>query len=123
MDFNIVTLEIADHIVHFNYYDNLVSEALNKTAGSGEEQAKIRDKSKDHLAQFFAGSDFFSDQNQLRPLIEIKGAIVSKLEGMKAKDIHDLVEKLEKDAKKIKKLYKSLTIKSSENKINETNGQ
>jgi 3-methyladenine DNA glycosylase/8-oxoguanine DNA glycosylase len=108
MDFNIVTLEIADLITHFDYYDRLVS-----AVGSSEEQIKIRQKSQEHLAQFFSGADFYNGKSQLRPLAEMKGAIIAKLEGMKAKDIHDLVEKLEKDAKKIKKLYKSLTHEKS----------
>jgi hypothetical protein len=111
MDFNIVTLEIADLIVHFDYYDSLVSDALSKTAGLYEEQNKIRFKSKEHLAEFFTGADFYTRKNQLLPLAGMKDAITAKLKGMKAKDIHELVEKLEKDAKKMKKLYKSLTKK------------
>ena len=110
MNFNVVTLEIADLIAHFDYYDRLVSDALSKsTEGFSDEQAKIRNKSKEHLALFFAGTEFYNQQQQLRPLSETKGLIIAKLEGMKTKEIHELVEKLAKDAKKIKKLYLLLT--------------
>jgi hypothetical protein len=112
MDYNVVTLEIADLITHFDYYDSLISEALVKTSASAfDEQTKIRNKSKEHLAQFFDDTEFYNRKKQLRPLSEIKGVIIDKLESMKTKEIHDLVEKLEKDAKKIKKLYLLLTKK------------
>jgi len=98
MDYNIVTLEIADHISHFDYYERLVFEA-----GSAlDDQIKIRTKHDEHLA------GFYQQGKQLLFLHEMTGKIVAKLEGMKNKDIHDLVEKLEKDAKKMKKLYKEL---------------
>lgn len=106
MDFNVVTLEIADHIVHFDYYDRLVSET-----GRTEELAKIKSKSKEHLAEFFADAEFYDKNKLLRPLFEMRGSIAPKLVSMKPKDIHALIEKLEKDAKKIKKLYKSLAKK------------
>jgi hypothetical protein len=111
MDFNIVTLEIADLITHFDYYDTLVSDALSNNLGSADEQTKIRNKSKEHLTAFFADTDFYNEHKQLLSLSEMKGLIIAKLQGMKTTDIHDLVEKLEKDAKKIRKLYKSLTKK------------
>jgi hypothetical protein len=112
MDFNVVALEISDLIAHFDYYDNLVAGILSKGADAGEEeQTKIRAKSEEHLARFFAGVEFYNTDKQLRPLSKIKGPIIANLEGMKTKDIHDLIEKLEKDAKKIKKLYLSLTKK------------
>lgn len=103
MDFNIITLEIADLLIHFDYYDRLVSET-----GPNEEQTRIRDKSKEHLAEFFADARFYNNSRQLLPLAEMQGPIKAKLQGMKVKDIHALVEKLEKDVKKMRKLYKSL---------------
>lgn len=108
MDFNIVTLEIADLIAHFDYYDTLVSDALGTSAGADEEQIKIRNKSQEHLALFLTGVEFYNRKKQLLSLSELKTPLMVKLQGMKSKDIHDLVEKLEKDAKKVKKLYKSL---------------
>ncbi|MFC0513553.1 hypothetical protein ACFFGT_05050 [Mucilaginibacter angelicae] len=109
MNYNVVALEISDLIAHFTYFDGLVSDAISKSMGSSEEQTKIRNKSKDHLEQFFAGTEFFDGQGQVLPLTKTKGLIIAKLEGMKNKEVHELVEKLEKDAKKIKKLYLSLT--------------
>jgi hypothetical protein len=112
MDFNVVALEIADLIVHFDYFDKLVSDVLSKTTDtSSEEQSKIRNKSKEHLSRFFAGADFYDAKKQLKHLNKMIAPIIAKLGGMKNKEIHDLVEKLEKDAKKIKKLYLSLTRK------------
>jgi predicted transcriptional regulator len=111
MDFNVVTLEVADLIVHFDYYDRLVSEVVSKAGDFSDEQAKIRNKSKEHLSLFFAGTEFYNSKKQLKPLTETKGAIIAKLADMKTKDVHDLIEKLEKDAKKIKKLYLALTKK------------
>lgn len=111
MDFNVVTLEIFDHLFHFHYFDNLVNQMQGKEDDAVEEQEKINNKSKEHLTKFFAGTTFCDEHNQLRPLAEIKGTIIAKLEGTKSKDIHDMVEKLEKDAKKMKKLYVSLTKK------------
>jgi hypothetical protein len=108
MDFNIVTLEIADLITHFDYYDTLVSDALSKTAVGAEDQTKIRSKSREHLAEFFADVKFYNAQKQILTLSQIKGLIIAKLSGMKSAEIHGLVEKLEKDAKKMKKLYKSM---------------
>lgn len=101
MDLHIVALEVSDLIAHFDYYNNLVT--------GGDEQAKLRSKNQEHLAKYFADIEFYNAARQLRPLYETKDAIIAKLEGMKAGDIHDLVEKLEKDAKKMKKLYKALT--------------
>jgi len=98
MDYNIVTLEIADHISHFDYYDRLVSEI----GGSSDDQIKIRTKHNEHLA------GFYQQGKQLLFLHEVTGKILAKLESMKNKEIHELVEKLEKDAKKMKKLYKEL---------------
>ena len=111
MDFNIVSLEIADHIAHFDYYDNLISARGSKDTGFDEEQTKIRNKSQEHLAEFFAGTKFYNAKKQILPLSQMSSLITSKLEGTKPKDIHALVEKLEKDAKKIKKLYKALAEK------------
>ena len=108
MDFNIATLEIADHITHFDYYDTLVSDTLRKTDVPTDEQTRIRQKSREHLEQFFSGAEFYTANKQLRPLAELIVPIKAKLQGMKTKDIHELIEKLEKDARKIRKLYKSL---------------
>lgn len=111
MNYNVVVLEISDLIAHFHYYDSLASEAIAKSIGSSEEQTKIRNKSKDHLTQFLSGLELYNRSKQLRTLKELKEPIVAKLQGMKSKEIHELVEKLEKDAKKMKKLYLSLTEK------------
>lgn len=110
MDFNVVTLEIADLIVHFDYFDKLVTEAVtNTTTTFAEDQEKIRKKSKEHQALFFPGINFYDAKKQLHPLPKMKVLIVAKLQGIKAKEIHELVEKLTKDAKKIKKLYLAIT--------------
>lgn len=106
MDFNVVALEISDLIAHFDYYDRLITNAT-----VSEEQNRLRDKNREHLAKFFADVEFYNDEKQLRPLYETKDSIVFKLKSIKTSDVHDLVEKLEKDAKKMKKLYKSLTKK------------
>ena len=106
MDFNVVALEISDLIAHFDYYDSLVT---NESVA--EEHSKLKNKNQEHLAKFFADLSFYNDSKQLRPLYETKAAIVTKLEGLKTNEIHDLIEKLEKDAKKMKKLYKSLNKK------------
>jgi len=106
MDFNVVALEISDLIAHFDYYDQLVTQE-----GVAEEQNKLRIKNREHLAKLFADVTFYNDNKQLRPLYETKDAIIAKLQGIKTNDVHDLIEKLEKDAKKMKKLYKSLTKK------------
>ncbi|MFD0749577.1 hypothetical protein ACFQZS_05445 [Mucilaginibacter calamicampi] len=103
MDFNVVALEVSDLIAHFDYYDRLITNVI-----VAEEQTRLRNKNQDHLAKFFAGVEFYNDNNQLRPLYETKDQIIFKLKSIKTNDVHDLVEKLEKDAKKIKKLYKSL---------------
>jgi len=114
MDFNIVTLEIASHIIHFDYYDQIVSGIANQTTGASEEQIKIRNKSREHLSEFFSGDDFFDSKDQLRPLYELSSVITTKIKIMKSKDVHALIEKLEKDAKKMKKLYKALSKKEQD---------
>jgi predicted transcriptional regulator len=106
MDYNIVTLEIADLLVHFDYYDQLVTEAC-----ATEEQAKIRNKRKEHLALNFANAKFHDSKKQLLPLNQLKELIIVRLKLMKNKEVHELVEQLEKDTKKIKKLYKALAKK------------
>ncbi|MGY3212831.1 hypothetical protein [Mucilaginibacter sp. HD30] len=103
MDFNVVALEISDLIAHFDYYDRLIT---NKSVD--EEQTRLRSKNQEHLAKFFADVEFYSNSKQLRPLYETKDSIIFKLKSIKTNEVHDLVEKLEKDAKKMKKLYKSL---------------
>jgi len=108
MDFNIVILEITDHINHFDYYDRLVSEAVGSTGGSYDEQSKIRNKSKEHLNEFFQGTEIYHTDGKLKPLSEIADFIREKLTQLKTKNIHELIEKLERDAKKMKKLYKFL---------------
>lgn len=103
MDYNIVTLEIADLLVHFDYYDQLVTEA-----GATEEQAKIRNKRKEHIVLYFANTKFYDSKKQLLQLSQLKKLIIDRLKVMKNKEIHELVEQLEKDTKKMKKLYKAL---------------
>ena len=103
MDFNVVALEISDLIAHFDYYDRLINNA-----SVAEEQTKLRSKYQEHLAKFFADVEFYDNNKQLRPLYNTKDSIVHKLKSIKTTDVHDLIEKLEKDAKKMKKLYKSL---------------
>ena len=103
MDFNVVALEISDLIAHFDYYNRLISNA-----SVAEEQTRLRNKNKEHLAKFFADVKFYDSNKQLRPLYQTKDSIVHKLKSIKTGDVHDLIEKLEKDAKKMKKLYKSL---------------
>lgn len=106
MDFNIVTLEIADLLTHFNYYNQLVT-------GAAEEQAKLHKKHEEHLALFFAGVNFYNEKNELLTLPELKALITPKLTELKSKEIHGLVEQLERDTKKMKKLYKATAKKSS----------
>lgn len=103
MDFNVVALEISDLIAHFDYYDRLINNA-----GVAEEQTRLRDKNRERLAGYFGDVAFYDDGKQLRPLYQTKDSIVHKLKSIKTNEVHDLVEKLEKDAKKMKKLYKSL---------------
>lgn len=103
MDFNVVALEVSDLIAHFNYYDRLITNL-----SVVDEQNKLRSKHQEHLAKFFAGVEFYGDNKQLRPLNETKDQIIFKLKSIKTSDVHDLIEKLEKDAKKMKKLYKHL---------------
>ena len=100
MDFNIVTLEVADLLIHFDYYDQLIT-------GGPDEQAKIRNKRSEHLADLFPGAVFYDAKQKLHPLTKLKGPIIARLSQMKNKDIHELIEKLEKDTKKMKKLYKA----------------
>jgi hypothetical protein len=106
MDFNVVALEISDLIAHFDYYDRLITNT-----SVFEEQTRLRNKNQERQAIFFADVDFYDSNKQLRPLNQTKDAIIHKLKSIKTKDVHDLIEKLEKDAKKMKKLYKSLTRK------------
>ncbi|RKR84274.1 hypothetical protein BDD43_4506 [Mucilaginibacter gracilis] len=108
MNIDIITLEIADNITHFAYYDMLVSDAISKSAGSYDEQNKIREKSKKHMSEFFADANFYNTKKQLKNLPEMKDIIQAKIAGMKEDDVEDFVENLKKDSKKIKKLYKSL---------------
>jgi predicted protein tyrosine phosphatase len=108
MDLHIVTLEITNLVIAFDHYDSLVSGILSENAGSNEEHQKIRAKSTEHLAVLFNDVSFYDEQNQLKPLAAIKDIVSNKLADLKAKDIHELVEKLEKDAKKMKKLYKAI---------------
>ena len=103
MDFNVVALEISDLIAHFDYYDRLITNA-----SVSEEQTRLRNKNQERLANFFADVKFYDSNKQLRPLYQTKDAIIHKLKSIKTNDVHDLIEKLGKDAKKIKKLYKSL---------------
>lgn len=112
MDFNLVTLEVADLITHFDYFNNLVSDALVKPNKAAlEDQTKIRNKSQEHLSDFLSGVQFYNSKKQLKSVTELKDVLATKLKSMEAKEIHELIEKLEKDAKKIRKLYKSLTKK------------
>jgi hypothetical protein len=101
MDYNVVALEVWDHIAHFDYYNNLVT--------GGEEQARLGNKNSERIVKYFTGLEFYNADKQLCPLFEIRDAIIAKLKAMKGNDIHDLIEKLEKDAKKMRKLYKSLS--------------
>lgn len=103
MDFNVVALEISDLIAHFDYYDRLITNA-----NVAEEQTRLRNKNQERLLKFFADVEFYDGKKQLRPLYETKDSIIHKLKSIKTNDVHDLIEKLEKDAKKMKKLYKSL---------------
>ena len=109
MDFNIVTLEIADHIIHYDYYNRLVLEAVSAASEQQEEHLRIQNKSKEHLTKFFSGVKFYNADSFVRPLPEISKEITAKIQELKSSDIHDLVDKLERDAKKMKKLYKALT--------------
>ncbi|OOQ57167.1 hypothetical protein [Mucilaginibacter pedocola] len=102
MDFNIVTLEIADHLVHFNYYDQLITDA-----NFADEQVKLRKKRDEHLTELFAGLNFYDKKSQLLSLTQLRALIIPKLADVKNKQIHELVEQLEKDTKKMKKLYKA----------------
>ena len=103
MDFNVVALEISDLIAHFDYYDRLIVNA-----SVSEEQNKLRNKNQEHLAKFFTDVEFYDSNKQLRPLYQTKDEIIHKLKSIKTNEVHDLIEKLEKDAKKMRKLYKSL---------------
>ena len=104
MDFNVVALEISDLIAHFDYFDRLITDE-----SVADEQNKLRNKNREHLTKFFADVTFYDSGKHLRPLYDTKDAIITKLRGIKTSDVHDLVEKLEKDAKKMKKLYKALS--------------
>jgi hypothetical protein len=108
MDFNIVTLEIADHITHFNYFENLISKISGQSAEPFEDHTKISNKHKEHLNESFAEIDFYNAEGQLLPVLEVSSLIKHQFARIKAKDVHALVETLEKDVKKIKRLYKAI---------------
>lgn len=100
MDYNIVTLEIADLLIHFDYYDQLIT-------GNPDEQVKAKNKRQEHLAAFLNDEALQGGEYLSRPLSEWRGLISARLPGLKNSEIHELVEKLEKDAKRMKKLYKA----------------
>ncbi len=100
-----MALEISDLIAHFDYYDHLINNAT-----VAEEQTRLKTKHREHLAKYFSGVAFY-DNERLNPLSETKEGIIFKLKSIKTNEVHDLIEKLEKDAKKMKKLYKSLNKK------------
>ena len=106
--FKYCQLEITTLIITFDHYDQLVSRYLVESAGSHEEHDKIRQKSTAHLSGFIGDTAFYDENKGLKQLSDIKTLIKAKLAGFDAKVIHELVEKLEKDAKKMKKLYKAL---------------
>lgn len=108
MDLNNVTLEITTLIIAFDHYDTLVSRHLRDSLGSGEEHQKIRNKNREHIEAFFNDATFYTQDKKLKPLDEVKEVIKNKLADTKTNEIHDLVEKMEKDAKKMKKLYRTL---------------
>jgi len=108
MNIDLTTLEIADNITHFDYYDSLVSDAISKSGGNYDEQNKIREKSKKHLSDFFAEANFYNSKKQLKNLADMKDIIKGKIAEMKENDVDDFVNKLKKDVKKMQKLYKSL---------------
>lgn len=101
MDFNVATLEAADHIIHFAYYEQLITNSAD------EELIKIKNKYTEHLSVYFPEISFYTAEKQLIPLPELYRFVLGKLKGMKSNDIHQLIEKLEKDAKKVRKLYKA----------------
>ncbi|MDT3402374.1 hypothetical protein [Mucilaginibacter terrae] len=101
MDFNVATLEAADHIIHFHYYETLVAN------NADQDLLKIKNKYAEHLAIFFPEISFRNNESQLIPLPHLYELILNKLKGMKSGDIHLLIERLEKDAKKIRKFYKA----------------
>ncbi|CAM3741766.1 hypothetical protein MUGA111182_06430 [Mucilaginibacter galii] len=108
MDLNIVTLEITDHISHFDYFERLISKRSDYNGALYEDINNISNKYKEHLAEHFAKIDFYDAEEQLLPLFEISVLIMHQIAVIKAKDIHTLIEVLEKDVKKIKKLYKAI---------------
>jgi CHASE3 domain sensor protein len=108
MDLNNVTLEITTLIIAFDHYDVLVSDHLRDSLGTNEEHQKILNKNREHIEAFFNDASFYSQGKNLKPLDEVKEVIKNKLADMKTKEIHDLVEKMEKDARKMKKLYRVL---------------
>ena len=65
MDYHIVTLEIADLITHFDYYDSLVSGTANLTDDTSAEQIKLRDKCAEHIAGFLPNETFYDLEKKL----------------------------------------------------------
>ncbi|WP_413667676.1 hypothetical protein ACEN9X_24765 [Mucilaginibacter sp. Mucisp86] len=109
MDLNNVTLEITGLIITFDHYDALAANLLSKEkSGLNDEFEKIRSKNSGHLRVFFGDTTFYDQDKQLKKLSEIKTAIKDRLEGVDAKKVHEFIERLEKDAKKMRKLYKAL---------------
>lgn len=106
MDLQIVTLEVTSLIIAFDHYERLTFNALSKNAGLNDDYQKILNKNAEHLAESFNQVQIYDAQRQLKNLPVIKEAIYIRLAGMKSNEIHELVEHLEKDTKKMKKLYK-----------------
>lgn len=109
MDLNNVTLEITGLIITFDHYEALAANLLSKgKSGFSDEYEKIRNKNSSHLRAFFGDTAFYDEDKQLKKLSEIKAAIKAGLEGADTKKVHEFIERLEKDAKKMRKLYKAL---------------
>ncbi|PTQ96607.1 hypothetical protein C8P68_10492 [Mucilaginibacter yixingensis] len=102
MDLPIVTLEITNLVIAFDHFDSLIAQS----AAGNEDYLKMHAKGRDHLSIFAV----YDGHGHLKTLPVIKQTIAAGLSGLKTKDVHELVERLEKDVKKLKKLYKAVTV-------------
>lgn len=111
MDINIITLNIVNAITDFTFYDALVSKEISDKASSTEKHNKIREKSGHHLATLFADTKFVDSKGKLLSFDKIKDIVLTKINPLSKKEVEDFVDILQKDAKKIAKLYKELSKK------------
>lgn len=108
MDLNIITLDIINSIITYDYYDMLTDSEISKRAGSYDKLTKIREKARQHMGKHFEGAVFHDSKKRLLALGKLKDVVSSRIGGLSKKELEELNEALIKDAKKITKLYKEV---------------